>query len=131
MVHQTVQGNMTQGAEKSAHSHGSLGNLGLHKPRQLVVSDFLVPPPQKLVANAGCNKQHEACNDQCAKNRVGRAVKLGRAGQHADTRLNVHGNLSDAEGDHAEVSVEPGLSNERGTHVEWRKWQISLPVPFN
>ena len=127
MVHQTVEGHMTQGAEKSAHSHGRLGSLGLHKPRQPMVCDLFVPLSQKIVTNVWCNKRHEVRNHQCTKNGVCGAMKHVSPGQHPHTRFNVYGNLSDAEGDHTEVSVKPWLGNERSAHVEWRKRQFQSP----
>jgi hypothetical protein len=51
-------------------------------------------------------------------------VKNVRAGQHSNTRFNVHCNLSNAEGNHTEVPAKHWLNNERSTHVEWCKWQF-------
>jgi hypothetical protein len=50
-----------------------------------------------------------------------------RTGQHANAWLNVHGDLRDADSDHADVSVQYGLGDERGAHVEWCKWQFESP----
>ena len=71
MVHQAVEGNMAQSAEKCTRNHSALGqSFGLHQPRLFVVNDFLVPSMLQEVANAWRNQHHKAGDDQRTQNGV-------------------------------------------------------------
>ena len=96
-----------------------------------MVRDLLVPLAQKKFADHWRDEHYQVRNDQRTKNGVRRAVQNVRTGQHAYARLDVHGNLREAEGDHADVSVQSGLGDERCAHVEWCKRQNFPPSPLN
>ncbi len=128
MVDQTVKEHMAQGAKNGSHDHCQLrGNRRLRKPMQLMVRDLLIPLAQQEVADHWSDEHHHVRNDQRTENGVGWAMQHVRTGQHTNAWLNVHGNLRDAEGDHADVSVQCGLGNERGAQVKWCKWQFLSP----
>ena len=91
--------------------------------------DLLVPLAQQEIADHWRDKHYQVRNDQRTENGVAWAVQHIRTGQHANAWLDIHGNLRDAEGDHADVSAQCRLGNERCAHVEWRKWQS--PSPFS
>lgn len=128
MVHQAVKDHMTQGAKKGAHGHGSPGGrLGLCKPEKPVVRDLLVPLSQQEVADHWGDEHHKVCNDHCTENGVGWAVEHVRPGQHANSWLDVHGHLGNAEGDHTEIAIKTWLDDEGCAHVKRRKWQFHSP----